>query len=106
MHEVITLQFGENANYVGTHFWNTQEANITDSDELYPVVFYREGSGKQYRQKHTPRLLLFDKPGNFGSLGQEELASGGDAADQADALWSGQSETYRQPLYPKNEFIG
>lgn len=24
MHEVVTLQFGQQANYVGTHFWNTQ----------------------------------------------------------------------------------
>lgn len=24
MHEVITLQFGQKANYVGTHFWNAQ----------------------------------------------------------------------------------
>lgn len=23
-HEIITLQFGNYANYVGTHFWNTQ----------------------------------------------------------------------------------
>lgn len=24
MHEVITLQFGEASNYLGTHFWNAQ----------------------------------------------------------------------------------
>jgi hypothetical protein len=24
MHEVITLQFGQQANHVGTHFWNAQ----------------------------------------------------------------------------------
>lgn len=24
MHEVVTLQFGQQANYVGTHFWNAQ----------------------------------------------------------------------------------
>lgn len=28
MHEIITLQLGHQANYLGTHFWNTQV--ITD----------------------------------------------------------------------------
>jgi len=31
--EVLTFQFGPSANYVGTHFWNIQEAsNLLDSD--------------------------------------------------------------------------
>ncbi|KAI8326076.1 tubulin nucleotide-binding domain-like protein [Martensiomyces pterosporus] len=105
MHEVITLQFGENANYLGTHFWNIQQANLSESEEVAVSVLYREGPSDRGKQQHTPRLLLFDNVGNFGSLGHEESASGGDEADQADALWSGQSEVYRQPLYPKSEFI-
>lgn len=24
MHEVVTLQFGQRANYLATHFWNLQ----------------------------------------------------------------------------------
>lgn len=24
MHEIVTLQFGQQANYLGTHYWNTQ----------------------------------------------------------------------------------
>ena len=24
MHEIVTLQFGQQSNYLGTHFWNTQ----------------------------------------------------------------------------------
>jgi hypothetical protein len=24
MREIVTLQFGERSNYLGTHFWNTQ----------------------------------------------------------------------------------
>lgn len=24
MHEIVTLQFGKQSNYLGTHFWNTQ----------------------------------------------------------------------------------
>lgn len=29
MREIITLQVGHYANYVGTHFWNTQESYFT-----------------------------------------------------------------------------
>lgn len=29
MHETITLQFGQPANYLATHFWNTQVSFIT-----------------------------------------------------------------------------
>jgi hypothetical protein len=34
MHEVITLQFGQQANYVGTHYWNTQVGTCTLSNLL------------------------------------------------------------------------
>lgn len=27
MHEVVTLQFGQQANFVSTHYWNTQVRN-------------------------------------------------------------------------------
>lgn len=28
MHEIVTLQFGQQANYVGTHYWNTQVRQV------------------------------------------------------------------------------
>lgn len=28
MHEIVTLQFGSRANYLGTHFWNTQVSDV------------------------------------------------------------------------------
>lgn len=28
MHEVVTLQFGQQANYLGTHYWNTQVRHV------------------------------------------------------------------------------
>lgn len=27
MREIVTLQFGQQANYLGTHYWNTQVGN-------------------------------------------------------------------------------
>jgi hypothetical protein len=28
MHEIVTLQFGQQSNYLGTHFWNTQVSTL------------------------------------------------------------------------------
>jgi len=28
MHEIVTLQFGQRANYVATHFWNLQVGQV------------------------------------------------------------------------------
>lgn len=28
MREIVTLQFGQQSNYVGTHFWNTQVCHL------------------------------------------------------------------------------
>jgi hypothetical protein len=28
MHEIVTLQFGSQSNYLGTHFWNTQVSTL------------------------------------------------------------------------------
>lgn len=47
--EIITLQFGHYANFVGAHWWNTQEAGFQyTSQENIPSeinhdVLYREG---------------------------------------------------------------
>jgi hypothetical protein len=27
MHEIVTIQIGEQSNYLGTHFWNTQASH-------------------------------------------------------------------------------
>lgn len=34
MHEIVTLQFGQQSNYLGTHFWNTQVDTL--SRDLLP----------------------------------------------------------------------
>ena len=34
MHEIITLQFGQQSNYLATHFWNAQ---VIDQTPLFPT---------------------------------------------------------------------
>lgn len=45
--EILTLQFGHYSNFVGTHWWNTQEFtfnyNPEEQSEINNDVLYREG---------------------------------------------------------------
>ena len=34
MHEIVTLQIGSQANYLGTHFWNAQVCKVLCHDPL------------------------------------------------------------------------
>jgi hypothetical protein len=63
MREIITLQFGHAANHVGTHFWNSLEH---DEDCNNSVLFSETPSSS------TPRLIILDKKGAFGSLAKRE----------------------------------
>ncbi|KAJ2482878.1 hypothetical protein IWW56_000719 [Coemansia sp. RSA 2131] len=97
MREVITLQFGENANYVGAHFWNLQEAY---ADEHRTGELFTQRSNKP----SVPRALVFDAVGNFGAQALEDdlQSAGNDEIDEDQALWTGAKEVHRQPLYPKH----
>ncbi|KAJ2717178.1 mtDNA inheritance, partitioning of the mitochondrial organelle [Coemansia spiralis] len=93
MREVLTLQFGENANYVGAHYWNLQLGCRGDDDRVSELFSERrEAAGA------VPRALVFDRPGNFGSLGRAAAPSaGGDEDDDGEhAAWSGATEVHRQ----------
>ncbi|KAH8386988.1 hypothetical protein KR093_003888 [Drosophila rubida] len=82
--EIITLQFGTYANYVGAHFWNQQEANFVYArddggsqlddakEEQLPQndVLYREGRNDLNQVTYTPRLLSVDLAGTLGHLPQ------------------------------------
>ncbi|KAK4504621.1 hypothetical protein PRZ48_002582 [Zasmidium cellare] len=75
MHEIVTLQFGQQANYVGTHYWNTQESYFTYSgEEDSPVnhdISFRPGIGADGAETYTPRTLIYDLKGAFGTLRRE-----------------------------------
>lgn len=34
MHEIVTLQFGTQSNYLGTHFWNTQVGSRSHASSI------------------------------------------------------------------------
>ncbi|KAF2816683.1 protein DML1 [Mytilinidion resinicola] len=72
MHEIVTLQFGQEANYLGTHFWNAQESYFTyPPEEESPVnhdIHFRPGIAPDGSETFTPRALVYDLKGSFGSL--------------------------------------
>ncbi|OBT40986.1 hypothetical protein VE00_08236 [Pseudogymnoascus sp. WSF 3629] len=72
MHEILTLQLGQRSNYLATHFWNTQESYFTYSGEQEPVVdhdvHFRPGIGADGAETFTPRTVIYDLKGGFGTL--------------------------------------
>lgn len=69
--EIITLQFGHYANFIGTHFWNIQDESLLtqDDDHQYSAdVLYNCGVTSKGIETYTPRLLLFDLKGSWGNL--------------------------------------
>ncbi|KAJ4373126.1 mtDNA inheritance, partitioning of the mitochondrial organelle [Neocucurbitaria cava] len=72
MREIVTLQFGQQSNYLGTHFWNTQESYFTYPPEPQsPVdhdILFRPGIAPDGSDTFTPRTLIYDLKGAFGSM--------------------------------------
>ncbi|CCX08018.1 Similar to Protein dml1; acc. no. A2QAY5 [Pyronema omphalodes CBS 100304] len=102
MHEIVTLQLGHQANYVGTHFWNAQESYFTYGDEersdIDHNVHFRPGIGNDGTETFTPRALLYDLKGGFGTLRKinalYEVMEEEDPASQG--LWDNGVVTQRQ----------
>ncbi|KAK0472827.1 mtDNA inheritance protein Dml1 [Armillaria luteobubalina] len=71
MREILYIQAGPLANYVGTHFWNTQEAYLDDETGDAIQISHATSFGEQYSRQgeltYVPRLLAFDKKSNFGT---------------------------------------
>ncbi|KAH9900551.1 tubulin domain-containing protein [Xylariomycetidae sp. FL2044] len=100
MREIITLQLGQQSNYVGTHFWNTQESYFTyGADQESPVdhdIHFRPGIGTDGTDTYMPRTVIYDLKGGFGTL--KKLNSLYDVSEDATSttLWPGKTEVHRQ----------
>ncbi|KAI0857992.1 tubulin domain-containing protein [Xylaria cubensis] len=100
MREIITLQLGQQSNYVATHFWNAQESYFTyGADEESPVdhdVHFRPGLGEDGTETYMPRTVIYDLKGGFGTL--KRLNDLYDITEDAasSSLWPGQPVVHRQ----------
>ena len=93
--EIITLQLGPYANWVGAHFWNIQDESlhpaldehgdpVHDEDDADPSVLYRAGSS-QGQPTTTPRLVVCDLPDALEDVRREFRGKGRRARGGADA---------------------
>ncbi|KAF4628314.1 hypothetical protein G7Y89_g9836 [Cudoniella acicularis] len=108
MHEIITLQFGQKSNYLATHFWNTQESYFTYSaDEESLVdhdVHFRPGIGADGTETFTPRTLIYDLKGGFGSLRKINALYEVEEPPISHGLWNGPAVVQRQAAIQQNEY--
>ncbi|KAI8801668.1 Misato segment II tubulin-like domain-containing protein [Cladochytrium replicatum] len=109
--EIITLQLGHHANFVGTHFWNTQdeyfrasENNASPEREIDHDVLFRTGQSLWGGETFTPRLVLFDLRGSFRTLKKiSDLYKPPISVDAA--TWGGDVYSIVQEPYPQNEYL-
>lgn len=69
MREIITLQLGHSANFVGTHFWNQQHSQ----ESADQAVLFRPGQDLHGSDTWTPRLVIADLKGSFAKINTTEL---------------------------------
>ncbi|MBN3317643.1 MSTO1 protein, partial [Atractosteus spatula] len=109
--EVVTLQLGHFSNYVGTHWWNLQDAALCyDPDshsppsELLSDVLFREGVTLGGQTTYTPRLITLDLKGSLSTLRQEgSLYETG--KEVRTFTWEGEVMTHRESPPAKNSFL-
>ena len=101
--EVITLQFGNYSNFVGTHYWNTQKKRIKQKCKNYAKEkLFRETSDKNELER--PRVIYFDSRESLKSL--REDGSYCFSSNQNEAIMSDEElAVYEQPGQTANEFI-
>ncbi|KAB8296846.1 hypothetical protein EYC80_002257 [Monilinia laxa] len=108
MHEVITLQLGQKSNYLATHFWNAQESYFTYSADQESIVDhdvnFRPGIGADGTETFTPRTLIYDLKGGFGSLRKINALYQIDEPVITDGLWNGPAVVQRQAAIQQSPY--
>ncbi|XP_038581561.1 protein misato homolog 1 isoform X1 [Micropterus salmoides] len=107
--EVITLQLGHYSNFVGTHWWNLQDASLSYDPETPPGdiqsdVVFREGQTLAGHVTHTPRLIAMDLKGSLRTLRlQGSLYDAG--KDTSAVTWGGSLTMHKESPPVKNPFL-
>ncbi|KAK5258443.1 mtDNA inheritance, partitioning of the mitochondrial organelle [Exophiala xenobiotica] len=107
MHEIVTLQLGEKSNYLATHFWNIQESYFTYSENEQSVVdhdvHFRPGIGADGHETYTPRTIIYDLKGGFGTLRKFNALY--DIQDEPPhGLWDGSTATHREEAIRPSDY--
>ncbi|KAL5557091.1 hypothetical protein UlMin_039327 [Ulmus minor] len=117
MREIVTLQLGGFANFVGSHFWNFQDellglAADPDSDPVFKNqhidmdVLYRSGETQQGSVSYTPRLVSVDFQGSLGSMSSRGTLYNETTSATSDVkTWAGNVSTHASGPHKKNLFL-
>lgn len=112
--EIVTLQLGHYANFVGTHWWNIQESSFqykeTPGIEKSCVdhdVLFREGCTKRGAITFTPRVIITELKGALGSLKKTgTLYDDGSRQFMSDDIfWDGDTIVHQQATETRNRFL-
>ncbi|XP_062265698.1 protein misato homolog 1 isoform X1 [Platichthys flesus] len=107
--EVVTLQLGHYSNFVGTHWWNLQDASLSydpeeQLGEIQSDVVFREGQTRGGHVTYTPRLIAMDLKGSLRTLRQEgNLYDAG--KDPTSITWDGSVLMHKESPPSKNPFL-
>ncbi|XP_064609443.1 protein misato homolog 1-like [Liolophura sinensis] len=110
LREIVTLQVGHYSNFVGTHWWNLQEASFVYDTKSSPAdkeinhdVLFREGRNLMGDVTFTPRLISVDLKDSLNTLRQEGTLY--DVKLEEDVNWEGDVTLHNSIFTPKNKFL-
>ncbi|KAL2017127.1 hypothetical protein VTK56DRAFT_2549 [Thermocarpiscus australiensis] len=111
MHEIITVQLGQQSNYLATHFWNAQESYFTYSEDQgeSPIdhdIHFRPGLAPDGTETFMPRTVIYDLKGAFGTLRKiNALYEVNDESNNTpQALWNGPPTILRADPIPESPY--
>uniref|UniRef100_A0A1J3I6Z5 Protein misato-like protein 1 n=1 Tax=Noccaea caerulescens TaxID=107243 RepID=A0A1J3I6Z5_NOCCA len=118
MREIVTIQVGDFANFIGSHFWNVQDellglASDPESDPIFRNqnldmdVLYRSGETQQGVSTYTPRLVSVNFKGSLGSMSSRGTLYNEGSSSRSDSskTWFGDVDTKRSEPRKKNLFL-
>ncbi|KAK4770011.1 hypothetical protein SAY87_030543 [Trapa incisa] len=116
MREIITVQVGGFANFIGSHFWNFQDELLGLADDPYADeifkhqqmdmdVLYRSGETPQGILTYSPRLVSIDFQGTLGAMNSRGSLYDSSPATKDVYTWEGNISTHTSEPQKKNLFL-
>lgn len=117
MREIVTVQVGGFANFIGSHFWNFQDELLglaldPNNDPVFRDhclnmdVLYRTGETQQGVLTYTPRLVSVGFQGSLGSMNSRGVLYNESSPGPSDVVtWSGSVSTHASAPRKKNLFL-
>uniref|UniRef100_A0A7N0T9D6 Uncharacterized protein n=2 Tax=Kalanchoe fedtschenkoi TaxID=63787 RepID=A0A7N0T9D6_KALFE len=117
MREIVTIQVGGFANFIGSHYWNFQDELLgLSGDPLSDPVFkdqhvnmdvlYRSGETQQGILTYTPRVVSVGFQGSLGTMSSHgTLYRNNSSASTSVSTWNGNVSTRMTEPLKKNLFL-